>query len=78
MMTRNNKRLDDLEAASSKPGGHAVLYADPDRPGEYTERNPWGKDPGKRFSEAEKQDLADRVDLVVIEYVTDWRSYGEP
>ena len=72
-MSKNDRRLTDLENASSKPGGHAVLYADPDRPGEYTERNPWGKDPGKRYTEAEKQDLADQMDLVIIEYVRDWR-----
>ena len=76
-MTRINKRLDDLEDAGKGKKGHLVLYARPDQPG-YTERSPWSKDPGRRYTEAEKQDLADRVDLLIVEYTREWRSYGEP
>ena len=76
-MSKNDRRLTDLENASSKPGGHAVLYADPDRPGEYTEHPPMGNDPGKRYTEAEKRVLADTMELVVVEYVRDWRPSGE-
>ena len=78
-MKQNKKqaRLDKLEQDTNTKGGHAVLYADPDNPGEYTERSPWSKDPGKRFSEAEKCALADQFDLVIIEYTREWRN-GEP
>ena len=74
---KNQARLDKLEQDTNTKGGHAVLYADPDQPGEYTENSPFSKDPGKRFTEAEKQDLADRVDLLIVEYTREWRN-GEP
>ena len=77
-MANVNKRLSDLENASGGKGGFAVLYADPDQPGEYTERSPWARDSGKRFSEDERQALADKVQtLVIVEYVKDWRPTTE-
>ncbi len=76
MMANVNKRLDDLEKAASSKSGYAVLYADPKKPGEYTERSPFSKDSGKRFNEAEKQELESKVNLTVIEYVRDWRPAG--
>ena len=76
-MATVNKRLDDLEGSTGSEKGHLVLYARPDQPG-YTERNPFSKDPGTRYTEKEKQSLADQFDLLIVEYVENWRSYGEP
>lgn len=71
---KNQSRLDKLEQETSAKGGFAVLYADPDQPGEYTERNPWGRDPGKRYTEAGRQALDSQVDtLIIVEYVKGWR-----
>ena len=78
IMKTTNRRLSDLEHASGGKRGYVVLYANPHRLGEYTERSPWTKNPGKRFTEEEKLALADKVQtLVIVEYVKDWRPTTE-
>ena len=80
MMThKNQSRLDRLERDTSITGGHVVLYADPDRPDCYWEKYPFGplESRGKRYSQSEVQALEDERELVIINFVTDWRSNGE-
>jgi hypothetical protein len=60
--------------AANKKGGYAVLFADPDKPGEYTERSPWERGPGKRYTEADREALDNQVEtLIIVEYVKGWR-----
>ena len=77
MAISNDKRLDDLERATGSNLPQKVIFSRDDEPG-YTERNPFSKDAGRHFTEAEKQDLEADFDLQIIEYVSNWRSYGEP
>ena len=73
MTKKIDRRLDNLEhAASAKgKGGMMVLYADLEHDG-YWENKPTSADPGKHFSEAEK-DALEGDTLFIIEYVKDWR-----
>ena len=78
-MANLNKRLSDLENASGGKGGHMVLYKDPDQPDCYWEKYPFGslESRGRRYSQAEVQALEDERELVIINFVTEWRSNGE-
>ena len=79
MMNKNDKRSTDLENATGK-GGHLAIYQDPEQPDTYWEKYPFGplESRGKRYSQAEVQALENERELVIINFVTDWRSNGEP
>jgi hypothetical protein len=80
IMKRNDKRLSDLERKTSGKSGHAVLYKDPNQHDCYWENYPFGppESRGKRYSQAEMQALEEKTELVIINFVTEWRSNGEP
>ena len=78
-MTRIDKRLADLERAAiaKGEGGFMVLYADLDHNG-YWEKNAYGQDRGRHYTEAEKDALEVEIDtLFIIEYVQDWRGVND-
>jgi len=79
MMNKNDKRLSDLEAASGKPGGHLAIYRDPDQPDCYWEKYPFGplETRGKRYSQNDVQALEAERELVIINFVKEWRPSGE-
>jgi len=66
-----NRRLDNLEAAAKPDRGYVVLYCDPD--GDYWDQTISAKD-RRRVSEAEKQALELRHNVILVEYVNNWRS----
>ena len=77
MATSEDKRLTDLEQATGSEKPQKIIFSRDDEPG-YTERSPFGDDPGEHWTEDQKQALAAEFDLQIIEYVSNWRSYGEP
>ena len=78
-LTRIDTRLADLaRAAIAKgEGGFMVLYADLDHNG-YWEKSAYGQDPGRHYTEEDKQALDGEIEtLFIIEYVKDWRGVGD-
>jgi hypothetical protein len=71
-MKQVNKRLDDLEHSTKPVKGCVVLWADLEGDG-YWDQEPYHKDKLK-ITEAEKQALELRHDVIVVKYVRDWRS----
>jgi len=70
MMKKHRSRLEKLEREINKRTGFVVLYADPDQPGEYTERPPLEPNPGKRYTEADRLAMAEQVEtLIIVEYI---------
>lgn len=69
-MASLNKRLEALEQAIRPVNNTiAVLYADPDEPGQYWERDPLSSDPGRRLEAAEKDALRGKVGtLLIVKY----------
>ena len=78
-MSNVNKRLDDLESRSGGKGGHLAIYQDPEQPGTYWEKYPFGsiESRGKRYSQSNVDVLENERELLVINFVTNWRPDGE-
>jgi len=65
-------RLTDLEDAAKPDRGHVVLWDDLEGDG-YWDQQPYSKDK-RKITEAEKVELEKRHDVIIVEYVKDWRS----
>jgi len=66
-------RIEDLENATRAPGkGFIVVNIDPEDPGVYWEKFPFGdiETRGKRYT---KDDLTGYDQVIYFEYVKDWR-----
>ena len=68
-----NKRLDNLEGAAKPDRGHVVLWADLDQAGVYWDQ-PLSDPDRRRISEDDRRALEKRHDVIIVEYVKDWRA----
>ena len=66
-----NKRLNDLEGAAKPVKGYVVLWSDLDGDGYWDHH--FSNPDRRRISEDDRRELAKRHDVIIVEYVKDWR-----
>jgi len=76
MKKKLDTRIEKLEQVQPGSTQLLVVYEDPDQPGEYTEKESWRDDPGKRYTQAEL-DALKGVEVLKVVYEKDWRRNRE-